>query len=118
MTANRWPTSTDAPSHDQETQPVAFAQLLALLGDEYACEIMRALDDGPMPARDLVEQCAMSRPTVYRRLERLTEAGVVDSELCLQADGHRRREFRLVCDAFEFQVSADGIDGSLQQPSR
>lgn len=99
--------SDDAPD-------VAFDELLDLLGDEYACEIMQALAGGPMPARALAERCGMSRPTVYRRLDRLTAAGVVASRLRPAADGHHRQEFRLVLDAVEFRVREDGIDGDVR----
>lgn len=93
---------------------VAFDELLDLLGDEYACDILQALAGGPMPARALADRCEMSRPTVYRRLDRLTAAGVVASRLRPAADGHHRQEFRLVLDEVEFRVREDGIDGDVR----
>ena len=107
--------STDGRSDDAlDTPDVAFDELLDLLGDEYACDILQALAGGPMPARSLADRCGMSRPTVYRRLDRLTAAGVVASRLRPAADGHHRQEFRLVLDAVEFRVREDGIDGEVR----
>lgn len=123
MTANPSRTQSAAASpapsvsgrHDDaaDTPDVAFDELLDLLGDEYACEILQALAGGPMPARALADRCDMSRPTVYRRLDRLTTAGVVASRLRPAADGHHRQEFRLVVDEVEFRVCEDGIDGDV-----
>jgi DNA-binding transcriptional ArsR family regulator len=97
-----------------DASDVAFEELLDLLGDDYACAILQALAGGAMPARTLAERCDMSRPTVYRRLDRLTAAGVVDARLRPAADGHHRQEFRLVLDEVQFRVGEDGIDGSVR----
>lgn len=93
---------------------VATDDLLALLGDEYACDILRTIEDDPMPARAIVEQRDMSRPTVYRRLELLTDAGIVAARMRPDSDGHHRQEFHLVVDEIELQVGADGIDSLVQ----
>lgn len=87
--------------------------VLGLLGDEYVCDILRALADGPRPAREIADACGMSRATVYRRLERLTAAGLVDSRFSLETDGNHRQHFRLVVDALELRVGDGGVDGHL-----
>jgi len=87
--------------------------LLELLGDEYACELLCALEDAPMNASELVDQCDMSRPTVYRRLKRLSRAGVVDSRQSAAADGQRRTEYYLVVDAVAFRIAPDGVTGAV-----
>ena len=56
----------------------------------------------------------MSRPTVYRRLNRLTEAGLVESRMSLVGDGHHRQEFHLVFDELELQIREEGIDGTVR----
>lgn len=128
MTAYLRPTSTGTPAPERQAPSddgaspgrradappeIAFEDLLELLGDEYACEILRVLEDGPTPARVLIEERGLSRATVYRRLDRLTEAGIVESHLTPHPDGHHRREFSLVVDEVEFQVGRDGIDGRV-----
>jgi DNA-binding transcriptional ArsR family regulator len=72
--------SIDEQSTASDDSPaIAFDELFALLGDEYVVDILQALSSDEMPARAIADECDMSRPTVYRRLERLTEAGVVTS---------------------------------------
>jgi DNA-binding transcriptional ArsR family regulator len=92
---------------------IEFDALLKLLGDDYACDILCALADGPRTGRELSNQFEMSRPTVYRRLDRLTDAGIVKSTIQSDPDGHHRQAFYLVVDEFEFQLHEDGIDGAV-----
>jgi DNA-binding HxlR family transcriptional regulator len=99
---------SDAPSED----------VLELLGDEYACRILTALDAEPLPAVDLVERCDASRSTVYRRLDRLEAVGLVETSLRPERDGHHRTVFHLVVDEIRLRVGADGVDGRIAVADR
>lgn len=96
------------------TPDLPLDEILALLSDDHACAILRALDERPLPARALMDKCGMSRSTVYRRLDRLTGAGLVESTMRPQTDGHHRQEFKLVLDEVAVTVGADGLDGTLR----
>ncbi|ELZ49209.1 transcriptional regulator TrmB [Halorubrum californiense DSM 19288] len=93
-------------------------ELLALFGDEYTCDILTSLEEEPKPARALAEDCGMSRPTVYRRLNRLTDAGLVDDRLRIASDGNHRKEFHLVVSTVSFDLSEDGFAGYLYTSDR
>jgi len=67
--------------------------LLDLLSDQYTARILEALSVEPRPARELATVCDMSRPTVYRRLDRLQEHGLVSTDDALDPDGHHRKVF-------------------------
>jgi len=82
---------------------------LCLLDDAYARSILIALVRGPRSGRALAERCDISRPTAYRRLNRLEEAGFVTTELCPDPDGHHRTEFSLARDRLTVVIE----DGSL-----
>ena len=127
MTAHQLPT-TDAPSESESTPErdsvsgstessasttAEVDELLGLLSDEYACRILCALGDEPRSADELVTQCEMSRPTVYRRLEQLTDAGIVDARLTPSAEGHHRREFRRTLAGLSVRIREDGVDGTV-----
>jgi DNA-binding transcriptional ArsR family regulator len=92
----------------------AAETLLALLGDEYTCRLLTTLDGRSLPAAALVERCEMSRATVYRRLDRLEDAGLVTSQLRYDPDGHHRREFELALDSIELRVDQGGVDGTVR----
>lgn len=70
------------------------AEVLALLDDDYARCILVAASEGPKTARELVETCDASDPTVYRRLERLQAAELVAEEQTVDPDGHHRKAYR------------------------
>lgn len=105
---------TDSPVPGESTPDPDLDEVIDLLGDDYVCDILRALEPGPKAARDLADQCGMSRPTVYRRLDRLTAAGLVEARMSLAQDGHHRHEFHLVFDELEVQIREDGIDGRVR----
>jgi len=104
---------SERSSTREDVSPVAVDELFDLLGDEYVADILRALSDGEMPARAIADECGMSRSTAYRRLDRLTEAGIVASRLRPESGGHHRQEYRLVLEAVAVRFRADGFDGHV-----
>lgn len=86
------------------------SELLELLEDGYARRILAALDREPRSARELVEACDASRATVYRRLDRLEEFGLVTTDMELHRDGHHRTVF----DAAFRRASVELVGGTLQ----
>jgi DNA-binding transcriptional ArsR family regulator len=84
-------------------------EALRVLDDDHAREILRTLADGPACGRQLSRTCAASRPTVYRRLDRLEDAGLVAFDLRLDADGHHRRRYRLARDRLTVTVEEGAL---------
>lgn len=71
----------------------SLADLFALLDDEYARAILAATSQRPMSAPTLAEVCDASRPTVYRRIDRLKDHDLVDETIEPDGDGHHRRVY-------------------------
>ncbi len=88
---------------------VDVTEVLSLLSDEYAREVLSVLSEESLSARELVDRLDMSRATVYRRLDRLESAGVLDSSMRLDPDGHHRKSFHVVVDQMELTVDAEGL---------
>lgn len=88
---------------------VSPAALLDLLDAEYTQEILEAMGREPKSARELAELCGASRPTVYRRLNSLQEAGLVDTDMEYDADGHHRAVFEATLEAVAVDVTGDGL---------
>lgn len=80
-----------------------------LLDDQYARSILVALSSGPKRGRDLIETLDASRPTVYRRLDRLTEAGFVRTTTTLDPQGHHCKAYRLVRDTLTITIEDGGF---------
>jgi len=97
------------PGREEAPSPSA-AELLDLLGDEYTREVFKAVSDQPRGGRAVAEEAGVSRPTAYRRLNALKDAGLVTSECQIATDGHHRERF--VASAEHFSVSID--DGDIE----
>ena len=87
---------------------------LDLFDDAYAQEILKHLTTGSYCGRTLAERCEFSRPTVYRRLNRLEDAGLVSSTMRVDPDGDHCKEFQLVRDELVLTVE----DGSISLTAR
>lgn len=113
------PTSPDAArasqaQHGESARPVPADDVLELLGDEYTRRILDVLGEGPRTCRELVEAADISKPTAYRRLEKLEEAGFLETSQRLHPDGHHCQEFCLVVDELAFEIGGDGFTATVQ----
>jgi len=119
QTATTRPPQSPSTSYGEESEddegPSALSdeELLALLGDEYTRRVLQAVAEERRSGREVMDAADVSKATAYRRLSRLQEAGLVDSELVLDLDGHHHEEFFAVVDRADISVSQDGIDISL-----
>jgi DNA-binding HxlR family transcriptional regulator len=118
------PVESRSPGRDRRTERTndalvsesdsAAPATLDLLDDEYAREILLALTGGPQRGRDLAAACEASRPTVYRRVNSLEDAGLVTTETSIDPDGHHCKEFRLVRD----RLTVTFADGTITVTAR
>ena len=65
-----------------------FTIIVELLSDTHVQTILSATSVEACSASELAEQCDASDQTVYRRLERLEEAGLVSDRIRARDDGH------------------------------
>jgi DNA-binding transcriptional ArsR family regulator len=104
-------TEADADADaDAERDPIA---VLELLDAEYTRSILEAIRRESKPARALGEQCGASRPTVYRRLNRLRDAGLVETDMVYDSDGHHRTVFEATFESVSVDVTDDGLSVSV-----
>ncbi|AGB31659.1 transcriptional regulator [Natrinema pellirubrum DSM 15624] len=81
--------------------------LLTVLAEEYTTEILAAVGTGSVPAREIADETGASRPTVYRRLNRLEAIGVLETTMVPSPGGQRRQAFELVLEEVEVPLVAD-----------
>jgi DNA-binding Lrp family transcriptional regulator len=90
--------------------PVESTRLLSLLGDECVMAILQTISEDAAPAREIAEEAGISRTTVYRRLDRLEEVGLVEASMVYNPNGHHKQEYEVAVD----RVQLDIVDGSLE----
>jgi DNA-binding transcriptional ArsR family regulator len=87
------PSSRHATDHDAAVE-VDPDEALDLLDDDYARELLQLTAGGARPARELIDRSSASKPTVYRRLNRLEDAGLVEARTAFDPDGHHHQVYR------------------------
>lgn len=95
------------------SETVESSELLSLLGDEYAREVLQTIAQTARSGSEIVDETEFSKATVYRRLDRLEEAGLVESKTAFDPDGHHRERFRATVDGATCRFGPDGIEMTL-----
>jgi DNA-binding transcriptional ArsR family regulator len=106
------PRLATAPPGESEAAPDESATpetALELLSDDTVRTILQAISEAPRPASDLIEICDGSKPTVYRRLNRLEDAGLVEVDVALRADGHHCKEFSTDFERVTLEFGGSGL---------
>ena len=93
---------SDASSRRGESRYVG--RVLDALGEETNRTILSALDE-PTPVAELVEECEIPMSTVYRRLDTLSDLGLVAEHVSI--DGDRGRYRRYERDVSRVSISVD-----------
>jgi len=89
-------------------------ELLELLDANYTQAILEAIRTEPKPAGALAEECDASRPTVYRRLNSLRDAGLVETGMAYDADGHHRTVFEATLESVTVDVDDEGLTVTVE----
>lgn len=89
-------------------------ELLESLSDEYSRDVLTCLGGSPHSARELAEKLDASRATIYRRLDRLTEAGLVRSTVSIDADGHHRQQYDVAAELATISFGAEGVTAAVE----
>lgn len=82
--------------------------LLELLDADHTQTILAETSAAPRSARALADTCGASRATIYRRLNRLEDAAVVESDMRYDADGHHRTVYEATLESVTLDVTEDG----------
>lgn len=102
--------SEDAP--DVET-------VAGLLEDQTVRKILTETSQEPMSATTLKERCEASGPTIYRRLERLREAGfVVEQTRPDPEGGHHRQVYAPDLDRITIDLAAGTLSVDITRRER
>lgn len=93
-------------------------EVFALLDDEYARSLLSATSHEPMTAPELIEQCEMSKSTVYRRLNELEKCGLVKAVRVPDLDGNHRKRYEAQLDELVVSLDQGDFKVDLQTTTR
>lgn len=104
-------------SFDDGDEP-ALQAVLDALDDPQCREILETLDD-PMTTKAIATHCDMALSTAYRKLDRLTEASMLDERIEVRADGHHTTTYAVDFEAVLIALNeVREIEVTIERPSR
>jgi len=92
---------------DEESQTPGVETVFDALADPECREILDVLDE-PQTAPDVASTCDLPQTNAYRKLERLSVAGLVEESTALRRDGHHATTY--VRDFSGLVVDYDGSE--------
>ena len=66
----------------------SIEEILNTIGDEHARRVLAAISRNPRSAKELADECDISLPTIYRRLELLQEHELITERTAVAEDGN------------------------------
>nr|WP_218138613.1 winged helix-turn-helix domain-containing protein [Halobacterium jilantaiense] len=85
----------------EDSDPTA---VLSVLDDEHARAILAAASREPMSASQLSEACDASTATVYRRIDDLTDLGLLEESINVRPDGNHHSVYRATLTRFSIEL--------------
>ena len=71
----------------------SIEDILDTIGDEHARRVLAAISTEARSAKELAEECDLSLPTVYRRIEMLDEYDLVTDRTFVADDGNHYKVY-------------------------
>jgi predicted transcriptional regulator len=71
----------------------SIEEILDTIGDEHARRVLAAISREPKSAKALANECDLSLPTVYRRIELLDEYELVKDRTLVAEDGNHYKVY-------------------------
>lgn len=94
---------------EEESDAPAEA-LLDALGDGPSRSILAACSERPMTAKELTERCGVSPTTVYRRVNRLVDRGLLAKRVSLDAGPNQNTVYEPTFVRADVCLTPDGVD--------
>lgn len=100
-----------------ESMPSA-EEICAALDDPDCREIIRTLEE-PMTASELTEQCDIPQSTLYRKLELLTDATLLEESTEIRRDGHHASQYVIAFEEITLGLDEDrSLTVRIERPAR
>lgn len=89
-------------------------ELFAALDDEPSREILSQTSETDRSAQELAAVIDVSEATIYRRLERLKEHGLVHEGIRIEKDGNHRRVYRATIKRIEVDITNEDVTARVE----
>ncbi len=90
---------------DDDKRPIE--DILDTIGDRHARTVLAAISREARSAKELAEECELSLPTIYRRLELLQEHDLIVEQTAVAKDGNHYKIYECNFDSTVIQLDDD-----------
>lgn len=91
----------------------ALGELLDVLSDGYARKILAATSIKPMSAQELADECDMSKPTVYRRVERLQAHGLLEEQTKIRTSNNHYSVYTATLSEVSIELDTGSFEAAV-----
>lgn len=106
-----WGKDDENPSADSEA-------VLTALDDPDCRALLEATTDEALTAGELSDRCEIARSTTYRKVEQLTEAGLLEERVRISTEGKHASEYRRTFDDVTISIcDSEGVTVGLSKPT-
>lgn len=105
---HRWLLTTDM-SDDEEIE------VLGLLDDDVAREILIQTSNRPMSADALSTHCNVSPPTIYRRINQLHKYELLEEQQQIDTDGHHYKTYVARLERISVELKDGGMTVEIRR---
>ena len=85
----------------------SIEDILDTIGDRHAREVLAAISRQSRSAKELAQECDLSLPTVYRRIEMLSEYDLVKDQTLVAEDGNHYKVYESNFDSTVISLEDD-----------
>ena len=108
------PSTTGQTGTQRETERVAeIATLLSALEDDDCRAILEATSDEALSTAELCEQCDLSTSSAYRKVDELTEVGLLEESVRLRPSESHTSEYQLAVSQLEISLGNGQLELSV-----
>ncbi|MFC6974133.1 ArsR/SmtB family transcription factor [Halomicroarcula sp. GCM10025709] len=92
-----------------------LSTVVSLLDDEHARSILVETSEEPLSAAELSERCDVSVSSIYRRLDRLEAANLLDEQTRPRRDGHHDTVYASLLGRFELTIQDGSVEWTVEE---
>lgn len=97
-----------------DADAVDCESVFTALEDPDCRTLLEATTDEALTAQELTERCDIPRSTTYRKIELLADAGLLEEQIRLRADGKHASEYQRAFDGLIVSMDAGELEVDLE----
>lgn len=101
---------SNPPADETVRSEGEITELLTVLDDEDCREVLRATGDDPLSAKEIAEACDIPSSTVYRKVDRLVDAGLLHEGIRIRGSGKHASEYTRCVDTVALSIDDGGTE--------